>query len=380
LTVDVAIVGGGPAGLATAIAAADRGLSVVVCDPRESPIDKGCGEGLMPDAVAHLRGWQVRIPAGDRFPFAGIRYFDGEHRAQAEFLSGAGGWGVRRTALHRAMGERAAAAGVDFRWGTRVEGLESSATGARLETSSGALSCRSIVGADGLHSSVRQWAGLEPRAKSSSLLGRQPPPRFGVRRHYEVAPWSPFVEVYWADHAEAYVTPVSANQIGVAILWSGSKKGFDSLIELFPELRKRLEGHEPASRDRGAGALKQRVPKAVRGSVALVGDAAGYLDAITGEGLAMAFHQAAALGAALADDDLSAYARAHRRLARFPNALIRTLLFVERRPRLRRRVIRTLTRDAELFRRLLAIHAGQAPVHRLLPGGLLRLAAGIASP
>ena len=134
---------------------------------------------------------------------------------------------------------------------------------------------------------------------------------------------------------------------------------------------------KPASRDRGAGRLDQRTRTAFQGNVALVGDAAGYRDAITGEGLSLAFHQADALATAIHRQDLPEYGRAVRRLSRLPFLLIRLLLEAERRPWLRRRLIRTLSAEPDLFGRLLAIHTRQASPTELGTGGVLRLARGL---
>jgi flavin-dependent dehydrogenase len=170
------------------------------------------------------------------------------------------------------------------------------------------------------------------------------------------------------------VTPISPEQIGVALLWSGGKSRFDDLIRSFPALRERLSVAPIASRDRGAGPLHQRVRAVCRGNVALVGDASGYLDAITGEGLAVALHQSAALVEVMATGDLSAYAAAHRRIGRLPDTMTSLVLAFERRPRLRRRAIRALAAEPALFSRLLGIHGRTLPPRRLGLDGALKLA------
>src|SRR5690606_24029632 len=96
---DLVIAGGGPVGLAAALYAVRAGLSVVLYEPRAGTIDKACGEGLMPGAVAALAGLGVH-PAGHRL--RGIRYIAGDRRAHADFRAGPG-LGVRRTTLHAAL-------------------------------------------------------------------------------------------------------------------------------------------------------------------------------------------------------------------------------------------------------------------------------------
>jgi flavin-dependent dehydrogenase len=363
---EIAVVGGGPVGLATAIFARRRGLEVTVFDRRRPPIDKACGEGLMPDGVELLEEMGIDVGSLPAVPFSGIRYLDREESAEGRF-SKRPGLGLRRTVLHSALAEKARQCGVHLRWGVRVEGLEDGV----VASSKGLVRARWIVGADGLHSRVREMSGLKVH------VGRRR--RYGVRRHYSVAPWSRLVEVYWADSCEAYVTPVDEGEVGVALLWSAGKARFDDLLKRFPRLAQRLESAESSSSDRGAGPLAQHPERVHRGNVALVGDAAGYLDAITGEGLALGFHQARAVVQAIQDGRLESYQREFDRLVAWPFALIRCLLFAERHPRLRRRLIRALGRDPELFSRLLSAHAGEIRPQQLGVGTVSRLLLGIAA-
>ena len=404
---DLLVIGGGPAGLATAIAARLAGMSARVVERSRPPIDKACGEGLMPDAVARLGELGVELAPGESWRFRGIRYLDGETVAEGVFPR-AGGLGVRRLHLHQALARRAAEVGVDLRWGVTVHGLAPAepapaapgAPGARppearapVPGSRGAApppaplppqgaellaagaytdraglevaAARWVIGADGLRSRVRQWAGLEGRPRRRR--------RFGVRRHFACRPWSDMVEVHWGPGCEAYVTPVGPNEVGVAMLWSGGKARFDDLLAHFPALAARLDGAPATSRDRGAGPLLQRPRAVCRGNVALVGDASGYVDAITGEGLAVALHQSAALIEALAAGDLARYAARHCRIGRLPDNMTSLLLAVERRPWLRHRMVRALAAEPALFSRLLGIHARALPPARLGIDGALRL-------
>lgn len=361
---DVVVVGGGPVGLAVAIELRAHGGDVLVVDRCQPPIDKACGEGLMPDGVLALERLGIELGDLEHRPIRGIRYLEGATVAEAEFTGGAGA-GIRRTTLHRALVERAEAVGVRTSWGLAVRNL----AGNQLETDRGELRADWIVGADGLHSRVRRWTGLEDRRSRWR--------RCGVRRHYATPPWTDHVEVYWANGCEAYVTPVSDEEVGVAILWSGRKGGFDSRLSRFPSLENRFRGAAIRSRDRGAAYLEQRSTAFHRGQVALVGDAAGYRDAITGEGLSVGFQQARALAAAIAADDLPAYEREARRVIALPFLLIRILLEAERRPWLRRRLIHALATERGLFARLLAIHARQAPPRSVGAKGVLQLARGL---
>lgn len=359
---DVVIVGAGPAGLATAIACRLAGLEVTLLDARRPPLDKACGEGLMPDGVAILAELGVGLDDLRSHPFRGIRWCDGGVVAEGSF-PGLPGLGIRRLDLHHALQRRAEQSGARILWGRRATALEADG----VTTDHGLVRGRWIIGADGLRSKVRRWAGLA-RESSPRVDGRS---RFGVRRHFALAPWCDRVEVHWATSCEAYVTPVAADEVGVAMLWSGSKGGFEDHLECFPALARKLEGAEQRSKDRGAGPFRQKARRVIRrpsdpseATVALVGDAAGYVDAITGEGLSLAFHQAQALASAIVADDTASYARACRRLARLPDAMTHLLLWVERHPELRRRMIQALAHEPGLFSRLLALHTRAAPIGR----------------
>lgn len=348
--IDLLVVGGGPAGLATAIRARQVGLTVRLLDRCRPPIDKACGEGLMPDGVALLQRLGVEIPERERLAFLGVRYLDGELVADGGF-PGAPGWGVRRTALHEAMTARAETLGAELCWGVAAQGIEAGG----VRTGRGVERARFIVAADGLRSRLRREMGLGG--------SKSPHARFGLRRHFRIAPWSDRVEVHWGAGAEAYVTPVASDLVGVAVLFEGGGLDFDAVLGRFPALARRLAGAPAASRDRGAGPLAQRVRAVASGNLALVGDAAGYVDAITGEGVAAAFRQAFAVVEAIVSGSLAGYPAAHRRIVRLPEALTRLLLTVERRPWLRRRVMRALASDRRLFDAILALHVGARPLH-----------------
>lgn len=360
---DVVIAGGGPAGLATAVVARLNDLDVVVLDAAKRwPVDKACGEGLMPDGVDVLESIGVNLDGLDSHSFCGVRYIDG-HRSADGLFPDKPGLGLRRSALHRAMIDRAESLGVDLRWGVRVQGLG----GDGFETDCGRVTGRWLVGADGRASRVRGWA----------RLGGGPPRRrrFGVRRHYEIAPWTNLVEVYWGDGCEAYVTPVGENLVGVACLWSGATASFDQLLENFPDLSERLAGAPVASKDRGAGPFEHRVQSVVSDNLALVGDASGSLDPISGEGLALSFRQAQALGKAIQAGDLRSYEAEHRRIRRFPAAITRLLMLVERHPRLRGRVMQSLSADPHLMSRFLALKLRAEGPRVFGAGGLVPLSA-----
>lgn len=363
---DAIVVGGGPVGLATAIALRAKGMTVALFDRATPPIDKACGEGIMPHGVAALKRLGVCPDDDCGRPFVGVRYVESLPSgrtivAEARFPDGHG-LGVRRLQLHLALARRAEQAGVELHWGEAVYGLAHGA----IDTDTGHLEARWIVGADGLHSRVRRWAGLEGRP----FPGR----RFGVRRHYAVESWTEMVEVHWGDRADAYVTPVCGGVVGVAFLAPPGRLRCEELLRGFPALAARLEGARPVSDERGAGPFRQRVTGLVSGNVVLVGDASGYFDAITGEGLSLGFRQGEALAAALAAGNPLRYVAAHARLKREPYRMIRLLLLLERHPALRRRAVAALAKEPRVFQRFLAINDGQATLRSLGVGNAARLA------
>lgn len=297
--IDLLVAGGGPAGLATAMYATQAGLEAVVIDRRRAPIDKACGEGMMPHTVAHLRTLGV-VPHGKAF--RGITYFDSTHSVRADFTGGAG-LGMRRTALHQAMTDAAEAAGVRI-----IEGDIGEVSQDETSVRCSGIQARYLAAADGLHSPIRRSLGLNLPSR-----GRK---RWGIRRHFEMAPWSDTVEVYWSadSMSEAYVTPVADDCVGVAILTSEQGKFGDHLID-FPRLGERLADASHGA-DRAAGPLRQRVRDRAAGRVLLVGDAAGYVDALTGEGLGIAFGGAEVLVKSVLADNPGDYDRQWRQMSR----------------------------------------------------------------
>jgi flavin-dependent dehydrogenase len=340
--VDVVVAGGGPAGLATAVYAARAGMSVLVCEPRTTPVDKACGEGLMPGGVRRLAALGVR-PSGR--PLAGITYTDlAGRRATAPFTAGPG-LGVRRTELHAALSTAAKAAGAQ-RSESRVTDVRQDASGVHAA----GVRARWLVAADGLHSAVRRRLGVPVR--------RGEPCRFGLRRHWQVAPWTDGVEVTWAPHGEAYVTPVGDDLVGVAVLYRPGRVDlpqsadvYGTLLAGFPRLAERLAGAAPATAVRGAGPLRQRPGRRVLGRVLLVGDAAGYEDALTGEGVSLALAQAQAVVAALHAGRPGRYERDWRRLTRSYRLLTRGLVLATGHPAARRLVLPVCTAAPALFTR-----------------------------
>jgi 2-polyprenyl-6-methoxyphenol hydroxylase-like FAD-dependent oxidoreductase len=303
----------------------------------------------MPRGVEQLRslGVVARLDSSDVHPFQGIRYVqENGSSAEARFPHGALGLGIRRVALAEAMLAEARASGAIVRDHCPVHGFETDHTGISIAMDGHSLRARLLVAADGLGSPLRRAAGLESPAPG--------PRRFGLRQHFRLKPWSDLVEVHFAPGLEAYVTPAGAERVGIAFLWEDGRLpgpiNFPALLHRFPSLIERLGSAPQDSEPRGAGPLERIARARTADRFALLGDAAGYVDALTGEGLSLAFTCAAALAETLPvalgngarRESLAAYERAVARVYTPYLRLAKLMLVIARRPPLRRSVVRAL--------------------------------------
>lgn len=342
---DALIVGGGPAGLAAGIALRQREIECVVVDAMVPPIDKACGEGLMPDAISSLASLGLAIKEEDGFAFKGIRFANANHQVDAAFPEGHG-IGVRRTRLHERLAQHAHDQGVRLCWNSRIRPVDRRT--ALINDKK--ISFRWLIGADGQASSVRRWAGLDHTLQKKL--------RYGFRRHYQITPWSDFVEVHWAPAGQLYVTPVSSDSVCVVFVTRDLKQDRTDILASFPEIAERLKDAPLLSQQRGAVSATRKLRRVTNETVALIGDASGSVDAVTGEGLAMSFRQAHALAAAIEAGSLEQYAIAHRQIGRLPHTMGSLMLTMDRWHHIEDRAIGALASAPELFRELLAVHLG----------------------
>lgn len=396
--VEVAVAGAGPAGVAAALEAARRGHEVALVDRARFPRDKPCGEGLLPSALAALEalGLLGRVrPLGQ--PLDGIAFsVAGGPTARARFCDAEGaparGLGVRRRDLDQALVAAARETpGVTVLEGVGVLGpLVEDQRVAGLRTSAGTIRARVVIAADGLRSMLRARLGAElrtPRAR-----------RTGLRVHLRVPalPFGRFVHVVVAEGLEYYVTPVAPDELQVAVL--GDRRHFARAgiaaatlvdhLRLGSPLAEALDGARTLDRPLGAGPFRQRVRAVVLDGALLSGDAAGYVDAITGEGVGLALRSGAAAGrvaaealgrtpgtAPLSAQALRDYDRAHAAIVRDAERLTHLVLACASRPWLARRAVAALAWSPDLFQSLLRVQAG-APLSTVPVRGWARLFAG----
>lgn len=311
----------------------------------------------MPDSVAAAARIGIHVPEDGGFRFRGIRFQGEGHAVESAFPHGHG-IGLRRTALHRSLIEQAAHAGVHMLWSTPVTGIGANA----VQLPGRSISTRWIVGADGCASLVRLWAGLDRFTRNSR--------RFAYRRHFACPPWTDFMEIYWGDACQIYITPVAANEVCVALISRSRDLRLDEALPRFPELASRLAGVPASSIERGAISATSHLESVARGNLALIGDASGSVDAITGEGLCQTFQQAVALAGALTAGDLSRYAKAHRRIAFRPSLMADMMLMMDRSALIRRRALKAMSTRPKYFANMLAGHVGALKPIELLQASL----------
>jgi flavin-dependent dehydrogenase len=166
------------------------------------------------------------------------------------------------------------------------------------------------------------------------------------------------MELHWGPKCQIYVTPIADDEICVAVASQDPHLRLDAALPAFPEMASRLRGADVSSIERGATSSTRMLHQVYQGRVALVGDASGSVDSITGEGLCLTFRQAQVLAECFAAGDLRRYQQEHRKLARRPAMMARLMLTLDWKTSLRQRVMRAFNSDPRLFGGMLAMHVG----------------------
>jgi geranylgeranyl reductase family protein len=366
---DVVIAGGGVAGSSLAIMLGRKGLSVELFERAQFPREKPCGEGLMPGGVAVLDRLNItNLVGGQRF--RGVRYHLNGRTVEGTFPKRPGfgrtGIGQRRKVLdHVLSSEAAATSGVRIHTGCQVEGpiiKNGRVTG--LAVQGRQIAAPLVVGADGMHSVMRQKLGLDRSARRR---------RFGIRAHFQLSEekeQSDWVKIFVGRGYEIYVTPLPNNEITVIVLEDAASKPQHPKANLlqrcqeFPELASLMEGSTQVSEIIGASPLSGRAVAGVGRGFVLLGDAAGFLDPVTGGGMTQALMTAELLAEHVSTSDLSddgwlwSFERERRKMLRGYTLLTQAVVQLSDRPRLSDAALRLLGRWPALLSHGLAVSAG----------------------
>lgn len=400
---DVAIVGAGPAGAASANHLARGGLRVALFDRAVFPRDKPCAEYLSPAAepLLHalgidasleaarphrLRGFRIFAPNGSviQGDFAATRDADGRSLYETGLV-------IRRLLLDAAIVEGARRAGAEVREGWRLGQIERIAGGYRLHPVGAGepVETRLLVAADGLHSTVARRLGLH-------VTGRMR--KIGLVAHLRgITGLDEYGEMHVANRRYVGIAPMEAGardaRCNVAMVVDEERDGrrlagqpgefLLSALRTFPRLRDRLEHLRVERRTLTISRLSVHARRLSDAHLLLVGDATGYYDPFTGEGIYRALHGAEMVAEialpALARDDLSAaalsaYDRRYREAFRGKRLVERIIQLAVQTPPLMNHIARTLTHRKAMADTMIAVTGDFLPASAVLrPGYLLRL-------
>jgi 2-polyprenyl-6-methoxyphenol hydroxylase-like FAD-dependent oxidoreductase len=381
---DVAVVGAGPAGAAAALFAARRGHRVIIFDKQDFPRDKPCGEGLMPGGRPALRelGLEDAVVSGGAPPLRGLQFGLAEQPPVAvpfPVLDGEqAGLGIRRLTFDARLADAVADDPlIQFCPHTEARDVRTNADGtASLITAGGEVRSRFVAVADGLRSAFRHRLGW--------TVGPRPPHRYGIVAHWTIdAPVDPWVRITFDRGLEVYEGPVAGNQRMVALLsYQDRMREFGGRLEaryreIALALRPALRSADLVGPVSAVGPFWYRASTVAQGRVFLIGDAGGFTDPITGEGVAAGLRQARAFAAALESPSPErTYRQAHRRLTKDPRRVAALFLRLSRTPALVERAMRSHQRAPQTLTTLLGIGFGYWGFNRITPREWLRMFSG----
>jgi 2-polyprenyl-6-methoxyphenol hydroxylase-like FAD-dependent oxidoreductase len=357
---------------------------VIILDKQAFPRDKPCGEGLMPGGRPPLRelGLEDDVLSDGAPPLDGIQFGLAEQPPVAvpfpEHDGEQAGLGIRRLSFDARLAEALSHdAQIQFCPQTEARDLRTDADGmATLSTASGEIRARFVAVADGLRSALRHRLGW--------TVGPRPPHRYGIVAHWTMdAPVDPWVRITFDHGLEVYDGPVAGNQRMVALLcYQDRMREFGGRLdaryhEIARALRPALHDADLVGSVSAVGPFWYRASTVAQNRIFLIGDAAGFSDPITGEGVAAGLRQARAFAAALESPNPErTYRHAHRRLTKDPRRVASLFLRLSRTPALVERAMRSHQRAPQTLPTLLGIGFGYWGFNRITPREWIRMFSG----
>lgn len=309
------MIGAGPAGATLSLHLARAGFEVILADRHTFPRPKPCGEFLSPECLpiltelglgSTLADLGAHRVAGMRISGYGLTAHGWFRQLPDRAAHGRVGFGIRRERFDHHLVQAAQRAGVEVLTKHAYESLRTAGdrvVGATLRAAerSVRVDARWVVGADGVHSRVARDLGLQRRIPWLD--------QFALVARFERAGVQPMADVLLLPGGFLAATTVDEGFLSVNLVLprrlvkEKSAIGWDALLDEHsrraPALRERLTGARRAGRWGGAGPFGYRTEAPWTRGAALVGDAAGYIDPLTGEGIYFALYGAHALGNAL---------------------------------------------------------------------------------
>jgi flavin-dependent dehydrogenase len=357
---------------------------VIVVDKQAFPRDKPCGEGLMPSGRPALRelGLEEAVLSVGAPPLNGIQFGRVEEPPVAvPFPAHAdeqAGLGIRRLTFDAQLADALSHdSHVQFSPQTEVRNLRTDGDGmSTVITTSGEIRARFVAVADGLRSGLRHRLGW--------TVGPRPPHRYGIVAHWAIdAPVDPWVRITFDRGLEVYEGPVAGNQRMVALLsYQDRMAEFAGHLEsryrtIAQAIRPGLRQAELVGSVAAVGPFWYGATTVADRGIFLIGDAAGFTDPITAEGIATGLRQARAFVEALASPNPErAYRRAHAQITKDPHRVAALFLRLSRTSALVDRAIRNHGHSPQTLTKLLGIGFGYWGFNRITPREWLRMFSG----